>query len=65
MKRSINVRYTVSREPEHERFPWIVTDSHGNPALWRDDPKVGKVPQRFRTEAFAQAAADRLNDEAE
>jgi hypothetical protein len=59
MKRSINVRYTVSREPEHERFPWIVTDSHGNPALWRDDPKVGETVDALSHRGIRAAAADR------
>ena len=54
-------RYTVLHEAVLARFPWIVTDAAGNPALWHVDPKVGRVPLRFRTEGCAQAAANRLN----
>ena len=39
----------------------MVVDADGQPALWRRETKVGQVPQRFRTEALAQAAADRMN----
>jgi hypothetical protein len=42
----------------------VVSAETGEPALWEHDAKVGKVPMRFRSEALAQAAADKLNAEA-
>ena len=56
-----NRRYSVVHDPADARFPWLVADAAGEPALWRKDPKVGRVPQRFKTQAVAQIAADRLN----
>jgi hypothetical protein len=50
--------YTVRDERLIVRYPWLVVDAAGAPALWRQDPKFGKVPLRFRTKEFAQAAAD-------
>jgi hypothetical protein len=35
----------------------------GEPALRSPNSKVGKVPQRFRTQELAQAAADQLKAE--
>ena len=59
------LRYTVLHERASARFPWIVVDTaDGEPALWQNDAKVGKVPLRFRTQELAQAAADQLNAEA-
>jgi len=55
------IRYSVRHEPAVSRFPWVVVDDNGDPALWQPDSKVGNSPMRFRTEAFGQAAADRLN----
>ena len=47
------------------KFPWIVISAEdGKPALWEHNDKVGKVPLRFRTEALARVAADKLNAEA-
>jgi|tagenome__1003787_1003787.scaffolds.fasta_scaffold19267886_1 hypothetical protein len=55
-------RYIVIHERVVTRFPWTVIDAESRePALWHNDPKVGKLPRRFRTEALAQAAADKLN----
>jgi hypothetical protein len=46
------------------KFPWIVISSeNGEPALRSPNSKVGKVPQRFRTQELAQAAADQLKAE--
>jgi hypothetical protein len=54
-------RFIVLHEGVLARFPWTVIESdNGEPALWHNDPKVGKVPRRFRTQALAQAAADQL-----
>jgi hypothetical protein len=55
-------RYTVLHEAVVARFPWIVTDAAGNPALWHVDPKVGRVPLRFKTEGCAHAAVGRVID---
>jgi hypothetical protein len=55
-------RYTVRNERAIVRYPWLVVDAAGEPALWRQDPKLGKVPLRFRSRVAAQAAADRLNN---
>ena len=54
-------RYTVDRVDYGAPFCWIVVDAAGEPALWKADPKVGKVPLCFRSAALAQAAADKLN----
>jgi hypothetical protein len=55
-------RYSVVHDPALGRFPWLVVDAAGEPALWRKDhPKVRRVPMRFKTQALAQTAADRLN----
>ena len=53
--------YTVRNERAILLYPWLVVDPAGAPALWRQDPKLGKVPLRFRSRVAAQAAADRLN----
>ena len=55
--------YTVRNERAILRYPWLVVDAAGEPALWRQDPKFAKVPLRFRSRVAAQKAADRLNDE--
>ena len=58
-------RYLVLRDGVVAKFPWIVISAEdGEPAIWQTDPKVGKVPMRFRSESLAQAAADQLNAEA-
>jgi hypothetical protein len=54
-------RYRVQRDDAVPRFPWTVVDDGGLPAIWGPDPKVGKLPLRFRTQALAQDAADKLN----
>jgi hypothetical protein len=55
-------RYIVHHEGLVARFPWTVIDvDSGKPVLWHNDPKLGKVPRRFRTQQLAQAAADKLN----
>ena len=54
-------RYRVEHDNIVPKFPWLVVDTDGMPALWRPDNKVGKLPMRFRTESLAQAAADKLN----
>jgi hypothetical protein len=57
-------RYIVHHEGALTRFPWTVIDvDNGKPALWHNDPKLGKVPRRFRTQRLAKAAADKLNGE--
>ena len=57
-------RYIVLHERVFTNFPWTVIDAeNGEPALWEHDDKVGRVPLRFRTEALAQAQADKLNAE--
>jgi len=57
-------RYIVLNEGAVTRFPWTVVDAEsGKPALWHNDPKVGRVPRRFRTQQLAQSAADKLNAE--
>ena len=57
-------RYIVLHEGVIAKFPWTVIDAaNGEPALWQDDPKIGRLPMRYRTEQLAQAAADRLNAE--
>lgn len=53
--------YRVERLAYGAPFCWIVVDAAGEPALWRSNPKVGQVPLAFRSEALAQAAANRLN----
>jgi hypothetical protein len=39
----------------------VIDSDNGEPPLWHNDPKLGKVPRRFRTQGLAQAAADELN----
>jgi len=43
-------RYRVEHDNIVPKFPWLVVDTDGMPALWRPDNKVGKLPMRFRTE---------------
>jgi hypothetical protein len=47
-----NRGYSVVHDPAYGRFPWFVVDAAGEPALWRKDPKVGRVPLRFSTKAL-------------
>ncbi len=55
-------RYLVLHERVVAKFPWTVINSHdGEPALWKNDPKIGRVPMRFRTRELARAAIDQLN----
>ena len=55
-------RYIVLRDQVVTRFPWTVIDADsGEPALWEHNEKIGRVPLRFRSEALAKAAADKLN----
>jgi len=57
-------RYIVHRDGVIARFPWTVINADdGEPALWEHNEKIGKVPLRFRSEALAKAAADKLNAE--
>jgi hypothetical protein len=57
-------RYIVLHERVVTRFPCTVVDSQSaEPALWHNDPEVGRVPRRFRTQELAQSAADKLNVE--
>jgi hypothetical protein len=56
-------RYIVLHERVVTKFPWTVIDPDGEPALWQNDPKIGKVPMRFRTRELAQAAANQLIEE--
>jgi hypothetical protein len=60
-KKTTPPRYCVHYDNAVPRFPWTVVDADGMPALWGPDQRVGKLPRRFRTEALAQAAADKLN----
>ena len=53
--------YRVLYDPLIPRFPWLVVDANGEPALWQPDAKVGRLPMRFRTEGIAQAAAEQLS----
>ena len=58
-------RYIVLRDGVVTKFPWIVVSADdGEPALWEHNAKIGRVPLRFRSEALARAAADKLNAEA-
>jgi hypothetical protein len=58
-------RYIVLHERVVTKFPWTVIDAaDGEPAICQHDAKVGKVPMRFRSEALAQVAANKLNAEA-
>jgi len=41
----------------------VINFHDGEPALWTNDPKLGRVPMRFRTRELARAAADQLNAE--
>ena len=57
-------RYIVQRDGVVTRFPWIVISAEdGKPALWEHNAKIGRMPLRFRSEALARAAADKLNAE--
>lgn len=57
-------RYIVLRDGVVTKFPWIVVSADdGEPALWEHNAKIGRVPLRFRSEALAKAAADKLNAE--
>ena len=57
-------RYRIQRAPYGGPFCWLVVDADGGSALWQADPKIGRVPLRFRSAALAQAAADKLNADA-
>ena len=58
-------RYIVHRDGVIARFPWTVINADdGEPALWEHNAQIGRVPLRFRSEALARAAADKLNAEA-
>jgi len=57
-------RYIVLRDNVIARFPWTVIDADsGEPSLWEHNEKIGRVPLRFRSEALARAAVDKLNAE--
>jgi hypothetical protein len=51
-------RYSVRNERQIVRCPWLVVDAAGEPALWRQDPKLGKCRCAFRSRVAARAAAD-------
>jgi hypothetical protein len=57
-------RYLVLHERVGSKFPWTVINSHdGEPALWTNDPKLGRVPMRLRTRELARAAGVKLHAE--
>ena len=54
-------RYIAQHERVIARFPWTEIDADsGEPALWEHNKKIGRLPMRFRTEALARAATDKL-----
>ena len=46
--------YSLRHDPAVKPLPWIVVDAAGSLALWRQDPKLGKVPLRFGPPACSE-----------
>jgi len=57
-------RYIVLHDGVITKFPWtVISADDGKPTLWEHNAKIGRVPLRFRSEALAKVAADKLNAE--